>query len=544
MVHENSDTPRGADGGVTPRGQHLGIIAERMSKHTQARISLVGRCHSAPERMLEQDYAITSKVLGTGYSGSVRLATSKRGNGNQAVAVKTFSLRGLNAKKKLRLHSEIEVFLSMDHPHVARLLDVYETDFDISLVMECAAGGELYDRVKKVKCFPEQEAADAMRQILLAVNYLHSRGMVHRDLKLENFLYDTKDSNYLKMIDFGFSKYTGRESRMRTSCGTLAYVAPEVLKRTYTSKCDLWSVGVITFVLLSGTLPFGGENSEDQMDEIKHGSYSFKPKYWDNVTQNAKEFIKALLQVNPDKRIDSRAALQHRWIVGHCSNNNVMEIDAPVIDAIREWRLAPKLQRACMSLAAWSLTNEQHAVVRGFFLALDTDHDGAISPIELKETMMQKLQMSEDKVEEVLRALDGSHINYSDFLAAMSMSTHISLDDDVLQTTFAKFDMRGTGYITSSDLRGVLGDSFEGEYVEALVKQADLNSDGRLDFQEFSKCTQNQNYHPGTLLIRSGPAEVSHLPHIEENAEKEEKDVRVVQFAQAGAQHNACCVMQ
>jgi calcium-dependent protein kinase len=541
MFRESTlDTPRGSDGLATPRGQHLGVIAARMSQRNDAGLSLVGRCHSAPQRKLEHDYTITSKVLGTGYSGAVRLAKAKQGDRSKSFAVKTFSLRGLTVKKKQRLHSEIEVFLSMDHPHVARLLDVYETDFDISLVMECAAGGELYDRVKKLKFFPEQKAADATRQILLAVNYLHSRGMVHRDLKLENFLYDIEDSDYLKMIDFGFSKYTGRESRMKTSCGTLAYVAPEVLRRTYTSKCDLWSVGVIAFVLLSGTLPFAGDTSEDQIDEIKLGNFSFKPKYWSSVTQIAKEFIKALLQVNPDRRLDSRAALNHRWIVEHCGNK-IVEVDAPVIDAILAWRLAPKLQRACMSLLAWSLTNEQHAVVRGFFLALDTDNDGTISPLELKETMSQKLQLPDEMVEEFLGALDGCQINYSDFLAAMSMSTHIKLDDDVLQSTFTKFDLNGTGYITTSDFRSVLGDTFEGERVETLVKQADEDSDGKLDFQEFAKCAQNPNYYPGTLLIKAGPAQVANQPQ----TENEEVDVQVVQLAPGGQQPcHACCVLQ
>jgi len=143
-------------------------------------------------------------VLGSGYNGVVRLATQKL-NEKQMVAVKKIKLKGLRESKKERLMNEISTFLCMDHPHVARLLDVYEAENDISLVMECMEGGELFDRVKDhpLHHFTEPQAADATRQMLLAVQYIHHHGIVHRDLKLENFLYDGNGSNHLKMIDFG-----------------------------------------------------------------------------------------------------------------------------------------------------------------------------------------------------------------------------------------------------------------------------------------------------------------------------------------------------
>jgi len=224
------------------------------------KVQLSGRYHRLPKKM-EDDYEVSQKVLGSGYNGVVRMGTSKLNKATR-VAVKAFKLAGLQGDKKQQLESEVEIFLCMDHPHVTRLFDVYESSDTLYLIMECMDGGELFDRVTELKQFSERDAADAVWQMLLALNYLHSHGIVHRDLKLENFLYDQKNSSHLKLIDFGFSKVVDPNAVMRSSCGTLSYAAPEVLNMKYTQKCDLWSMGVIAYILLSGTMPF--EGSEEQ----------------------------------------------------------------------------------------------------------------------------------------------------------------------------------------------------------------------------------------------------------------------------------------
>lgn len=458
------------------------------------RIPSACRVHKLP-RTLEHDYALTSKVLGKGYAGSVLLATSKNraGGEKQTVAVKSFKLKGLKAHQKEQLLSEIEIFLCMDHPHVARLLDVYEDEQKISLVMECVEGGELFDRVIKDKRFPEPGAAHAMRQMLLAVQYIHSRGVVHRDLKLENFLYDQKTSDHLKMIDFGFSKFLERNSRMKTTCGTTAYVAPEVLKRSYTSQCDLWSMGVIGFVLLSGHMPFYGD-SEHKLKSIKHGRYRFKEEYWNPVSHSGKEFIKALLNMDPAKRLTAKGALEHKWIIKHCGDVDTCRIDDSVVDSIMSWINAPKLQRACLSMVSWSLTNSQHALVRDNFVALDRDHDGVIKFTEIKDAIAGcKGQPSDEKRKEVCEMLDRipeRSLNYSDFLAAMTYS-HINLDEVTLRSTFQKFDTDASGKMTVDNFAFFLGNSFEGEDVGTLVRQAGaVASDGKISYAQFARVSR------------------------------------------------------
>jgi len=480
-----------ADSVVTDLGAVCAKIEERVGK-----IASGVRCHKLP-RTLTMDYTLTSKVLGQGYAGQVILAKGKN-RPDETVAVKSLKLTGLTPHRKERLFAEIEIFLCMDHPHVARLLDVYETNEEVSLVMECVSGGELFQHVTRKKKFAEPGAANAMRQMLLAVHYIHNHGIVHRDLKLENFLYDIEAGYHLKMIDFGFSKFFDREdrkARMKTCCGTAAYVAPEVLKKDYTYQCDMWSLGVIGFILLSGHMPFAGDSNE-KLRAIKHARYEFKQQHWSSVSKLGVEFIKALLHKDPSKRLTSKAALEHKWIITNTSEATKYRIDSSVVDSIMSWASAPKLQRACLSMVSWSFTNKQHALVRDYFVALDKDHDGMIKLAQLKDAITENgVQPSNEKTKEVHEILDRiskTSMNYSEFLAAMTYRI-INLDEATVHSAFQKFDTDSSGRMTTHDFTRLLGDSFEGEDLGALLGQAGVSgTDGKIGFLEFAKCTSQQ----------------------------------------------------
>lgn len=473
--------------------QELDALRSELSMEVEPRIGRIpfkGRYHKLP-RKFEQDYKVMSSILGKGYNGVVRLAESVHMSSKKRFAVKQFKTKGLTERKRQQLDAEIEIFLCMDHPHIARLVDVYESAASIVVVMECAEGGELFDRVTQ-KRLSEDEAADATRQVLLALNYIHSHGIVHRDLKLENILYDTKGGNHLKLIDFGFSKFLDSNGRLHTSCGTMAYIAPEVLKKSYTSQCDLWSLGVITFILLSGHMPFyGGDGIQD---DILDGSYVMKPAHWKSVSKSAQDFTRALLTVDPRKRLDAKTALQHGWVAKSRIAGKA-QINSSIIDALLLWRTAPKFHRACMLMMAWLLPSEQQATVRDSFLELDKHHDGAICLNDLRDVMVNKFRIAEDEVLEVFRLLDTTHhheIHYSEFLAAM-MSSYIDLTDDLLLNTFHHFDTSNTGAVSAEDFRMLLGDTFEGESVDdlyaAFLAEAKIDSpDGHLSCEEFVQC--------------------------------------------------------
>jgi len=501
------------------RRSELEMQRSQLSKEVEPRIGRIpfkGRYHKLP-RTFEEDYTVSTSVLGKGYNGVVKLASAIHSSGKKRFAVKSFQTKGLADHKRWQLNSEIEIFLCMDHPHIARLVDVYETSETITIVMECAEGGELFDRVTSRR-FSEDEAADATRQVLLALNYIHSHGIVHRDLKLENILYDTKGGNHMKLIDFGFSKFNDSSHRLHTSCGTLAYMAPEVLTRSYTSQCDLWSLGVITFILLSGHMPFHGSDESIQ-GSIMTGTYVMKPAHWKGISQTARDFTRALLTLDPYARLDAKSALDHAWIAKSFPQAPTM--DSSTIDALLLWRTAPKFHRACMLMMAWMLTNEQQALVRDYFLALDTDHDGAISFKELRNVMVNQFQIAEHEVQQIFKLLDTTHhqeIHYSEFLAAMTAS-RIDMTDDLLLTTFHHFDTGNNGAISKEDFRLLLGDTFEGQSVGDLythfLADADIDSpDGTLSYDNFAKYARACVPQKPLLPVCSSPARRTFAPKL------------------------------
>eukprot|EP00927_Polykrikos_kofoidii_P039220 TRINITY_DN3364_c0_g2_i1.p1 TRINITY_DN3364_c0_g2~~TRINITY_DN3364_c0_g2_i1.p1 ORF type:complete len:537 (+),score=73.17 TRINITY_DN3364_c0_g2_i1:132-1742(+) len=453
-------------------------VQDRISK-----VSLSGRYHKLP-RKITDDYDITNKVLGSGLNGVVREAL-RFGDSRQRFAVKAFKMLKVDVAQRMQLESEVQIFLVMDHPHIARLADVYDQGDYLYVVMECMDGGELFDRLSELTRFSERDAADSVWQMLLAVNYIHQHGIAHRDLKLENFVYDQKESDQLKLIDFGFSKMWDPNIKMHISCGTLSYVAPEVLHRSYTSQCDLWSLGVISFILLAGYMPFYGQQ-EMQKKNICRGKYEMKPEKWRNISKEAHNFVKSLLAVDPEKRLTAQRALEHPWMAKR-HTHDVTDIDDGIADALRKFGQASKFRRCCLEMMAWSLSNAERAKVRKYFISMDANKHGTITLSELRDVLTAKFKVDEPEVLRIFSALDTNHdeeIHYSDFLAAM-VSTRIDLHDELLRSAFNKFDVDGSGYITLDDLKEVLGENFEGEEMDKLLAEADVLEDGRISYAEF-----------------------------------------------------------
>jgi len=212
----------------------------------------------------------------------------------------------------------------LQHPNIIQLVEVIDTADTLFLVLEFASGGELFDAIVAKGSYSESEAAKIVRQIIGAIHYVHGHGIAHRDLKPENLLLTKEEGAdgtdlFIKIADFGLSKDFGAE-QMATSCGTPDYVAPEVLGgQPYDSAVDIWSIGVITYVLLCGFPPFYGESQPELFENIMKGNYDFPDPEWSGVSEDAKDFIRKMLVVDPEKRYNAEQCLKDKWLMEYAS---------------------------------------------------------------------------------------------------------------------------------------------------------------------------------------------------------------------------------
>jgi len=426
-------------------------------------------------KALDAEVDVKPLVLGVGASGEVRL-------GQHCVtglpcAVKSLTKVHLTAGQRKELESEVKVFFSLDHPHIARLEQVVETDYEIHLVMEHLQGGELFDRIVERGRYTEVDGQGATRQMLLAVAYLHAQGVAHCDLKPENFLYERKDSDFLKLIDFGFAKRWDGSTTHSEQHGTLDYVAPEVLTGSYTEKCDLFSMGVLVYILLCGCPPWP-DPVPTTKKELRARKPYFYPPLWDALSSEARSFVTSLMVEDPDRRLSATEALRHPWLDAAAGADR--RVDRAVVRSLGDFASASSARRACMSMLAWSSILQDVDEVRRQFLAFDRDGDGVISIAEFKSALGHIGEPVDDETQRLLECLDQRGVGkvaYSEFLAAAA-SSRSELEDDALRLLQSRFD--------AAELRDALGgvldsccreDESNGSFSESEQTHADSDVD-------------------------------------------------------------------
>jgi calcium-dependent protein kinase len=458
------------------------------------KVAVTGRYHLLP-RKLEDDFRLGTNVLGTGLNGAVLTAVAK--DTGREVAVKPYTSVHIQKDEQRMLRNEVEIFLSIDHPHIARLEAVYEEIDRLLLVMEVCKGGDILSWIDRHGSFSEAKAAVLIHQMLLSVNYLHSQNIVHRDLKLDNFLFESSDSKHVKLIDFGMSRYWTNNKKMKLACGTIGYMAPECLQESYTIKCDMWSMGVIAYVLLSGHMPFSG-NEDQKMKDIKAGRYSMDSQEWSKISEQGKDFVRRLMMLDVDARLSAEDALQHPFIVNRDAVDGNQEnlLDDAVVKSLQDFSKATEFRRVCLQLMTYSLTLEERQKVREAFLTIDHDQTGALTLEQFKEVLGEHVTDAEAK--NIFSTLDANHddtIHYSDFLAGM-LSSRIASNENYVRAAFNRLDVDGSGVITLENLREVLGDSHNGREIEELFKEADLTHDGVISYDELMAYIQSDTALP------------------------------------------------
>uniref|UniRef100_A0A669EI55 Calcium/calmodulin-dependent protein kinase 1Db n=1 Tax=Oreochromis niloticus TaxID=8128 RepID=A0A669EI55_ORENI len=265
---------------------------------------------------IKQDSFSFSVLLSSSGAFSEVVMAREKATGKM-VAIKCIPKKALKGKET-SIENEIAVLRKIKHENIVALEDIYESSNHLYLIMQLVSGGELFDRIVEKGFYTEMDASRLIRQVLDAVNYLHSMGIVHRDLKPENLLYfSPHDDSKIMISDFGLSKMEGTGGVMATACGTPGYVAPEVLaQKPYSKAVDCWSIGVIAYILLCGYPPFYDENDSKLFEQILKADYEFDAPYWDDISDSAKDFISCLMEKDPEKRFTCDQALQHPWIAG------------------------------------------------------------------------------------------------------------------------------------------------------------------------------------------------------------------------------------
>lgn len=348
----------GGGGSRSPAAEMLKVTVPSCSSTTSSSVTAtVAPAPTAPvadywidgsNRDALDDFFEVESELGRGATSVVYRCKQK---GTQ----KPYALKVLKktVDKKI-VRTEIGVLLRLSHPNIIKLKEIFETPAEISLVLELVTGGELFDRIVEKGYYSERDAADAVKQILEAVAYLHENGIVHRDLKPENLLYATPAPDApLKIADFGLSKIVEHQVLMKTVCGTPGYCAPEILRGcAYGPEVDMWSVGVITYILLCGFEPFYDERGDQFMfRRILNCEYYFISPWWDEVSLNAKDLVKKLIVLDPKKRLTTFQALQHPWVTGKAANFVHMDTAQK---KLQEFNARRKLKAAVKAVVASS----------------------------------------------------------------------------------------------------------------------------------------------------------------------------------------------
>lgn len=420
-------------------------------------------------------------VLGAGNFGTVHLATL-RATGHQR-AIKTI------AKEKMKQHMEslkleIEIMMLLDHPGTIMLYEIFEDDEDIHFCMDVCPGGSLTRRVK-CHCFlKELEVAEAMRQIMRAVHYLHKHNVVHRDLKSDNVLMKVGPLEplrvcSLKLTDFGLSCFVRPGQILSHMAGTKNHMAPEVFARKYDHRCDIWSCGVIMYYMMSGTFPFANQA------DIEKGKLQLNSQGWQAASQNSIDFMKSLLTKRLSQRISTSKCLEHPWLSPNASEKRVKVKDT-ILASLRRLRDFSFLQRAVLSLAASLTDDEKISASQELFNTLDVDCNGIITFFDLKLS----LDADRESIKEaLLDTLNGNVVEkgftYTEFIAA-TLDTKLCLDDNLLHIAFQFFDRDGDGRINLTELsKGHLLDHVPLEELAGIMKCHDLDGDTQIDLEEF-----------------------------------------------------------
>ena len=435
------------------------------------------------------------------------------------------------------LKNEVAILKLLDHPNIVRAIETFEHRGRLFIALELCNGGDLYTRDP----YTENEAARIAASISSAVSYLHSRGIIHRDLKFENIMFvrfavccgamscclwflntflrlwhdtlhtlqaDSGKMADVKIIDFGLSKKFAKDEHLKDAVGTVYTMAPELIAGDYGSKADVWSVGVLAFMLLSSSMPFYGKTRHQVIQKIVRGRFHFTSRRWKTVSDEAIDFVQKMLQKDSADRPSADEMTGHVWL--QRDDNHAKHVEAELMDSIQASIQAfaryGTLKKLGLMVVAYKSTSSETEFLRRVFKKIDVVQDGEISKKEFSDALSD-YDYSPEEVDVLYRGIDvdgTGRVHYIEFLAA-TLEALGSIDEDRLAEAFDRIDSDDSGFITIEDckclcvggcfvssshhrgctVRDFLGDDVPRETLQRIIDEADLVHDRRISYREF-----------------------------------------------------------
>ena len=447
-------------------------------------------------------------LLGRGHFGTVRSAYRRfEKSPHKLFAIKSISKKNLSINHLNDLIKEVDIISSLDHPNIIKFYETYNDNYYFHIVMELCRGKDLLSRINK-GINDEKIIATIIMKILHSISYCHSKGISHRDLKPDNIIFESPDiDSDIKLIDFGLSKKFKSSEKLHSILGTPYYVAPEILTKNYNEKCDIWSVGIITYLLIVGDVPFKGKNNNDIFNKILHQKINFNYNKWKNFSKEAKNFVQLLLQKDFNKRPSAQEALNHNWFINIFTKiHKSILIEPSIFIALKNYKPCNILKKLVYKYIINSMGHAELKKYKNALFAFDISHNGYVDLTELNKVFeLLKKDISEEQIKKLMNASEGKkYLNYTEFIMCCLNLKEV-LKIDKLESAFRYFDINNDGYIDASDIKKdmlrfgkkIIND----DDVKKIIKEVEKNEKYCISKKDFFNCFNNILDIPNEYLI-------------------------------------------